>query len=134
MNTPLSLDLYLHPEKRSHSNIHSCKAFDLYGLATILIEIALWEPLVNILARQTGKDWVKRIIDAEAKDKDLALPSLIQHSTKSAFVQEIAHAAGPRFLEAIEICLNAGNDTSDEADSSVTSQQKIVDVLQSCSV
>jgi len=134
MNTPLSLDLYLHPEKRSHSNIHSCKAFDLYGLATILIEIALWEPLVNILARQTGKDWVKRIIDAEAKDKDLALPSLIQHSTKSAFVQEIAHAAGPRFLEAIGICLNAGNDTSDEADSSVTSQQKIVDVLQSCSV
>jgi hypothetical protein len=134
MNTPLSVDLYLHPEKRSHSNTHSCKAFDLYGLATILIEIALWEPLVDVLARQTGDDWVKRIMDAETKGKDLALPSLIQHSTKSAFVQEIAHAAGPKFLEAIELCLNAGNDTSEEADSSVTNQQKIVNVLRSCVV
>ncbi|KAM0719464.1 hypothetical protein Q7P37_005369 [Cladosporium fusiforme] len=134
MDAPLSTELYLHPEKRSQWNATSRKAFDLYGLATVLIEIALWEPLAQIFSRQGGEDWVKRIADAEAEGKDLALPSLIVHMTSLLAVQEITHSVGPSYCEAIKLCLMTGNDTTEEAESSVKAQQEIVNKLRSCSV
>jgi hypothetical protein len=131
----LSTTLYLHPLQRSRTSNTFRKAFDLYGLATVLLEIALWEPLVSILARQTGEDWVTRIANAENDEEDLELPSLIEHSESSTFVREVTHSVGPAFLEAIQLCLKEDDLVKEEGfDVSVHTQQQIVEKLRSCNV
>lgn len=130
--SPLSTDLYLHPEKRGRSSPGFRKAFDLYALATLLIEVAMWEPLEIVLSRQTGKPWAKLISDAESNGNDLELPSLVEHVETLAFRREVTHSVGPTFCDAIRLCFDAESSDLKELDSSIQVQQTVVDRLRSC--
>ena len=131
--TCLSAELYCHPDKRGATLLSYQKRYDLYALACLLTELALWEPLTRTFSRITEKDWEAAIRVAEAEEKTLELPSLLQTAKSTAFQQEVLHRAGPKYFEAIECCLHAAQDgPADEA--SLDAEKNVVDILRRCEV
>ncbi|KAF2725547.1 hypothetical protein K431DRAFT_290668 [Polychaeton citri CBS 116435] len=133
-DTSLYHDLYRHPAKRSHMITTYEKTHDLYALACLLTEIALWQPLVQIFTCHGGRNWTVDIEIAERDNKDLALPSMFDLSHSLAFQQEIQHAVGPRYMETIGLCLDGSKGMSREQTISMDLHQSIVEKLRSCEV
>lgn len=131
-DAPLYTELYRHPSKRGHVATGFKKRFDLYALGCLLLELALWEPLVNIISRYTEKDWFKVIVEAEASKKDVSLPSFLELVQTPAFAGEVKHAAGPSFLDSIAMCITG--DSKEDEDVSLSIQKDVVDKLRECNV
>ena len=129
-DTPLYTDLYRHPDKRDHGSTGFKKRFDLFALGSLLCELALWEPLVDVLSRHSGKDWTNAIQEAEVGRKELKLPSLLDIIQTPKFDGEISHAAGPTFCEAIHLCVHGDTGAQEEFDVSLHAQRSIVHKLQ----
>ena len=45
----ITLDLYQHPDKRSNPELRYSRAFDIYSLGCVLLEIGLWKPLSSLI-------------------------------------------------------------------------------------
>lgn len=131
-DAPLFTDLYRHPDKRGHVATGFRKRFDLYAFGCLLLELALWERLVDVVSRHFEKDWCKAIDEAETNKQDLTLPSLVETVKTPALAREVKHAAGPAFLQAIQMCIDGK--TKEEEDVSLSIQTDVVDKLRECKV
>ncbi|CAK1357755.1 unnamed protein product [Cercospora beticola] len=130
----LQSDLYRHPQKRGAVATGYRKQFDLFALGCVLTELALWEGLVTTLSRLSLEDWHKAIEDAERTKKDLKLPSLLDFWQDSQFVEDVSHAAGSRYLEAVQLCLKDPSDQTDGDEASLEVQRSVLEKLQECRV
>lgn len=131
-DTTLLADLYCHPEKRTLTKTSYQKRFDMYALGCLLVELALWEHLVNVFSRQDERDWKATITEAEAKGKDLSLPSLIDVVQTPRFCGEILHHVGPSYLEAIKLCVTRDTSSMNDQEASVDVQRTVLEMLRSC--
>ncbi|KAK1145089.1 hypothetical protein N8T08_004520 [Aspergillus melleus] len=101
---PPNADIYRHPKARGTRRKSYRKSFDLYGLGCVLLELALWRPLDQILAEAypaTGKD--KDHPDGIPTDASRA-PSLLSFQTCLPLQLLIMHGAGSVFCDAIALC------------------------------
>lgn len=53
------LDIYRHPERLSIPPPRSCKAYDIYSLGLVLVEIAKWRSLKRVYTRIAWDKYVK---------------------------------------------------------------------------
>ncbi|KAM3424869.1 hypothetical protein BST61_g6846 [Cercospora zeina] len=134
MEASLRSDLYRHPDKRGSVATGYRKRFDLFALGCVLAELALWEDLISTFSRLTAEDWHKAIEDAERTRKDLRLPSLVDFWQNPQFIEEISHAAGRRYLEAVQLCLSNAAPVAGDDDASLDTQRKVLETLQECRV
>ena len=129
-DAPLHTDLYRHPEKRGAEATGYRKRFDLFALGCVLTELALWEHLVSILSRLTKEDWSRAVAEAERDKKDLKLPSLLDVMWNPAFTNELAHAVGPHYLEAVQLCLTGRAVEDRDGDISLDVQREVAEKLR----
>lgn len=127
-------DLYRHPSKRGPVTGSYRKVFDLYALACLLTEVALWEPIIDTFSRNDEQDWTSKIKAAEDEKKDIELPSLISIAESAAFTQDVVHAVGSRYLEAIQLCLSSIEDAKDNDETSIGLQRSIGEKLRQCKI
>lgn len=110
---PLS-DLYRHPHAQFGEWRNSYrKAYDIYSLGVILIEIALWEPIENILgfkdlARLEPKK-LRGIRDGllGVTDDDVGLDCCEAIGASPDLLMKIANQCGDSYRDVVEICLEA---------------------------
>jgi hypothetical protein len=91
--TAADRDLYRHPNARGQARQSFQMRFDMYGLACVLTELALWKRLEDVL--QNYCSWTAQ----------QALPSLNELFGDAGFQDELSFHVGPKFIRAIELCL-----------------------------
>jgi hypothetical protein len=93
--TAANRDLYRHPSARGQARQNFQMRFDMYGLACVLTELALWRQLEDVLQKHCS--WAAQE----------ALPSLNVLFGDAGFQEELSFHVGPKFIKAIELCLAA---------------------------
>jgi hypothetical protein len=91
--TATNRDLYRHPSARGQARQNFQMRFDMYGLACVLTELALWKRLEDVLQKYCS--WTAQ----------QALPSLNELFGDARFQDELSFHVGPNFIRAIELCL-----------------------------
>lgn len=114
--TATNRDLYRHPNARGESRQTFQTRFDMYGLACLLVELALWKRLEDILPKYHS--WTVQ----------QPIPSLNDLFGHAKFQAELAFHVGPNFIKAIELCLS----TSKVQEEGCMMEAKVLDALHSC--
>ncbi|OGM45875.1 hypothetical protein ABOM_006045 [Aspergillus bombycis] len=100
----LGADQYRHPKARGAHRKSYRKAFDLYALGCVLLELALWKPLATILAETyPATDEDRRRSNGSPTNGDRA-PSLLSFQTCTSLQVLVMHFAGSMFRDAIALC------------------------------
>ncbi|KAL6718976.1 hypothetical protein ACLMJK_003211 [Lecanora helva] len=133
------LELYRHPSAQGPVRSNFSKAFDLFALGCVLLEIALWKDLGEILKSLIAQD---RNINVRENQQPIDVSGnsewnrimagkdylLVQDQGKDP--ADVAFYAGDTFWEVILLCLHAPTDNPDDGDLEV--QKLIVDKLKDC--
>lgn len=114
-------DIYRHPKARGQGRESFQRVFDLYGLACILVELALWERLSDILRRH-------------ADDAASSPTELHELCGEPGFTDELEHHLRPEYLEAIGLCLGSHGTNEDDGDDSTYMEAGILDKLRTCTL
>jgi hypothetical protein len=120
--TATDRDLYRHPNARGQARQSFQMRFDMYGLACVLTELALWKRLENVLRKYCS--WTAQ----------QALPSLNELFGDADFQDELSFHVGPKYIRAIELCLatprssGLGQGGGDEG----LIETGVLDALRSC--
>jgi len=125
-------DLYRHPAARGASRQEFKKRFDMYALACVLTELALWKPLDQILADHASDHEDGRSKEAEHGTSVTHVSSLCDVVISTKFIEEILHCIGPGYLEAIKLCLGMQPSRSDEEEASLRVQGAVLRQLRLC--
>ena len=131
----LEWDLYRHPSAQGPARSNFNKSFDLFALGCILLEIALWTSLKEILLKhvlENGSviDEKKHINHSEWNSIDTAKHDLLCSDSTEGNSANVAFYAGETFQEVISLCLHANN--ADPDDESLETQKLIVEKLKDC--
>ena len=122
------LELYRHPEIQGVTSPKFRKAFDLFALGCVLLEVGLWSNLRFILkttcSLTPSSDHVtwNSLIQSRAQ--------LLQDIAGNRDSANIAFYAGETFKEVIALCLCAS--TEDPEDEDLETQKTVVDRLKEC--
>ena len=90
--------IYRHPSAQGPISETYIKAFDIYALGIMLIEIAYWKPFAKIIEKLTGKEKVSAKLMASVRK------SLLE-DTPTGFLQNIRFRVGNDFATAVGHCL-----------------------------
>lgn len=100
----LGADQYRHPRARGAHRKSYRKAFDLYALGCVLLELALWKPLAAILAETyPATDYDRRHSNGSPMN-GARVPSLLSFQTCTSLQVLVTHFAGSMFCDAIALC------------------------------
>ena len=143
-------DLYRHPEAQGVVRLSFKKIYDLYALGCVLLEVALWQSLEDILfdagnvEEKPAEAAENSNLQQEAHLKWTAIirgkQLLIEKEINASIFDKIAYHAGDKYRDAVQMCLLAGmstqtsEDDDDESEESIQTQLDIVRVLGQCNV
>jgi hypothetical protein len=132
-DTPLLMDLYRHPKSRGIHRQSYQKQFDLYGLGCLLLELALWKPLVEIAALSHGIE-IQEILDAkDSENYDVQFPSFLNFELNEKLLMLVEHSAGYTFCEAVKICFSAESLTGGAGtNTTLGAQKQVLEHLRRC--
>lgn len=151
-------NLYRHPALLRRDRESFQKAFDLYALGCVLIEIGLWTSLTTVLLhflrkeKTVAKSLTTRIpsTDLVYKDKseiaelNLSRAKLIRGIGAGSIGEALKFAAGRRFADVVQVCLSAGDvtkgsdddnedeDEEDDDDGCIDVELGILESLRNC--
>lgn len=113
-------DLYRHPDALGRSDIRSKKSWDIYSLGVVLIEIAFWKPLTNLL------DLHVRQKHAWSRLRKVRATLLSEDSLNSVGVE-----IGERYRDVVRRCITGGTllgvpESADESDPEVGAEMQQV--------
>ena len=100
-----SHDLYSHPDLLQFRTRRSRKCHDMYSLGLILVEIALWRPIEDIVGIEVRRSQLLQISQAMAR-----LPE-----SENSLGSELAARVGDRYLEVVKSCVSSENDNGPAA-------------------
>lgn len=137
-------DLYRHPSAQGPARSGFRMSFDLFATGCVLLEIALWANLKDILeslpqqSANIGTGEKSEIAADRSRSGNFSRGAqlnrgkdyLLEHS-KSEDPADVAFHAGESFMEVIRLCLHAHDDNSDDEDLEI--QKLVVDKLKGCS-
>jgi hypothetical protein len=120
--TATNRDLYRHPNARGQARQNFQMRFDMYGLACVLTELALWKRLEDVLRKYCS--WTAQ----------QALPSLNELFGDAGFQDELSFHVGPKFIRAIELCLATPRSSGlgQEGGDGGLIETGVLDALKSC--
>ena len=120
--TAANRDLYRHPSARGQARQNFQMRFDMYGLACMLTELALWRRLEDVL--QKYYSWTAQ----------QALPSLNGLFGDAGFRDELSFHVGPKYIRAIELCLATPRSSGigQEGGGGGLIETGVLDALRSC--
>ncbi|KAL8878254.1 MAG: hypothetical protein Q9198_003895 [Flavoplaca austrocitrina] len=91
----LQRNIYRHPERWDYPKESFSKIHDIYSLGVVLLEIGLWEPIINFDGKKGGESLKEHYPNAHAtKDR------LVRHATK-----RLGFYAGEKYQELVLKCL-----------------------------
>ena len=142
------IDLYRHPRAQGEARPSFQKAFDIYALGCVLLEIALWTGLRDVLlqAANEGEAQAESGPVAEGKRPDhkpgekehlmwtgiiAEKERLIDTQRTTRIFDQVAFCAGETYREVVKRCLMAGHDVDedDDIEASVEAEIGIVKLL-----
>jgi hypothetical protein len=98
-------DIYRHPSAHGGNTQGYRKTFDLYSLGVLLIEIAFWQPIADILAIPNIKE-ARPSVTRNVRDRLLKT----KNSTDTRdYLSEVRSSMGNRYWEATSSCLQASD-------------------------
>ncbi|KAJ2987092.1 hypothetical protein NUW58_g4695 [Xylaria curta] len=106
-DTELETDLYRHPQARGLNRETFQKRFDMYAMACIFIELAMWKPLVEVFSSYTSRGLEDIISIAQSSNEIIELPSLEQLFKNDDAVKALAYHSGEIVLEVIRTSFSA---------------------------
>lgn len=108
------------------------KRFDLYAFGCILLELALWQRLVDIQSSYTSQGLTKVIADATNSNAEIDLPSLLEFPSQAEKTEAVKHLSGESFMEAIKLSLSMDTVADEDPDVSLKIQQAVLASLRQC--
>ena len=141
IDTTPEIDLYRYPQARAPVRAKFCKAFDVYSLGCVLLELALWTPLSSLAGKSNLEaDNATYSNNMPINDIPLLPGSTFGEAAGSSvhfyheFVKrEIAFKAGRTFQEVIDVCLRREPASQfDQDDFSLALQKALVEKLSTC--
>ena len=136
------LELYRHPLAQGPARSNFNKSFDLFALGCVLLELALWRSLKDILS-ETGLHACNHRIKDESRlsqsgygrslewmQINEAKARVLQNDQTGGQLADVAFHAGEIFKEVILLCLYASNNNADDEDLEV--QKLVVEKLKEC--
>ncbi|RYP49838.1 hypothetical protein DL768_004530 [Monosporascus sp. mg162] len=127
-DTELETDLYRHPRARGLNRETFQKRFDMYALACLIVELVMWEPLVDVFSLYVTQGLKKSIDIAQSWNEVIKLPSLKDLFEKEDVVKILRYQAGEAILEVIKTCFSAKKAKEGE-DGLLTDQTGVVERL-----
>ena len=134
------MDLYRHPQAQGVARSSFRKIYDLYALGCVLLEIACWSSLQNLLfhAGNTTKSSVQPRSTANANEqihlKWVAIlrgkERLLDKEKCKSILEQVAFHAGDNYRTVVEHCFRAGETYDEDDETSVNSQINIVKMLE----
>ena len=134
------MDLYRHPSSQGPARSNFRKAFDLFALGCVLLEIALWTKFRTILLRDFDKlgnaSSDKNHQYTDHKTSEWSRINAAKHwlllEGRKATLKDVAFHVGESFRDVISLCLQAPDD--DPNDEDLETQRLIVEKIKRCSV
>lgn len=90
--------IYRHPNAQGHISESFIKAYDIYALGLVLMEIAYWKPLAKIFEKSVGG---KKISSSLLK----TVRASVLDDTPTGFLQNVRFRMGSRFASVISECI-----------------------------
>lgn len=129
----LYTELYRHPASRGVGRETYQKRFDMYSLGCVLVELAMWEQLVDVQSRYTERNWRQEIDKASDTNDNMDLLSMAGLVQEKDPRQVLKHRVGDRIYEVIERCLTIEK-TEVEDHTMLDTQMYVVKVLSEVSI
>ncbi|CAG8983808.1 hypothetical protein HYALB_00006774 [Hymenoscyphus albidus] len=155
-------DLYRHRDLLKPDRSSFRKAFDLYALGCVLVEVGLWQNLTTILLhflrneKMNGGSFpcrppVQRLDYAnkyEMAEVNKSNSRLLKETGVGSILAALEFAAGRRYAEAVSLCLKAGDraksskgldsddglDEFEDDDRCLSIEIDVLDMLKSCKI
>lgn len=131
-DTELAADLYRHPQARGAARERYQKRFDMYALGCVLIEIALWQRLLDVKTTYINPSLPQAIKEAVVSNKDIDLPSFLDLSSQTDLVKGLTHCSGETLVEAVCLSFSMEKVVASEGDVSLDNQQALIKKLHQC--
>ncbi|CZR64754.1 uncharacterized protein PAC_14653 [Phialocephala subalpina] len=110
--------LYRHPDRRMPERKGHRKIHDLYSLGVVLLEIGLWQSIVDIV---------------QGKSKQVSSPETVRYKIQAAVSDRLSHYVGKTYQAAVNVCLDSdfGVELDDRQESRLARafQKKVVDEI-----
>ena len=104
VTTLLDADVYKHPDTRGQLRARFRKRFDMYALGCVLIELCMWQELLDIFTWPEFLDLRSKIEFAKECEEDIPLPALTDRLPEIR--KEVAYQAGDSFCAAVLACFD----------------------------
>lgn len=151
-------DLYRHRDLLKADRASFRKAFDLYALGCVLVEIGLWQNLTTVLLHFLRREKtsygtpsrppIQRLEYSnkqEMADVNKARGRLLRETGVGSIRETLEFAAGQRYAEAVSLCLAAGDenktldddneiDEFEDDDRCLDLEIEVLDKLKSCKI
>ena len=145
------VDLYRHPQAQGAGRSSFKKAYDLFALGCVLLEVALWTNLCEILHQTTNTSGIPSKIGIPAHVNTTSNgrrplhtfhvgnpkgnQCLLNKDENAGILDRVAFHAGDKYRTAVEMCLHAGTtihaaDEDNDPETSVETQLAIVKLLE----
>lgn len=132
------LELYRHPSAQGPARSNFNKAFDLFALGCVLLEIALWTDLQEIFKSISAQDPRNGVSEKQSAARSGKSDWAEINAGKDYLLMKdqkgdpanVAFYAGDTFWEVILLCLHAPVDNLDDEDLEI--QKLIVERLKEC--
>ena len=134
------MDLYRHPQAQGVARPSFKKLYDLYSLGCVLLEIACWSSLENLLfhAENATEPSLQPRSTASANEqahlKWVAIlrgkERLLDKEKCKGILEQVAFHAGDKYRTVVEHCFRAGESYNEDDETSVNSQINIVKLLE----
>ena len=131
--TELLAELYRHPDARGSLRQTYQKRFDMYALGCVLIELAMWESLVDLHSRLASKDLRAAFTLAATANDVVEVPSMQDLINGSQVAEAIQHQVGETFVDAVMTCLTMER-IEDAEETGMNDQVTVVEKLAKCQV
>lgn len=94
-----SRDVYRHPNAQGPTSSSFIKAYDIYALGIMLLEIAYWKPFSKIIEKLIGSSKVSAILMKNIRTSLLT-------DTPTGFIQNVRFRMGNHFASVVAVCLS----------------------------
>ncbi|KAK0665955.1 prion-inhibition and propagation-domain-containing protein [Cercophora samala] len=134
-DTELEADLYRHPDARGQGRETYQKRFDMYSLGCIILELVMWQPLVDIFAEfLPGNPNLKDLIRAaEESNEVIDLPDLHELFEQEGAVRKFRFLAGEVVLGVVRTCFGMERKKMED-EGLLTEQMEVVERLGWCRI
>lgn len=116
INRAINLNIYRHPEDKSHSANRDSSTdirFDLYGLALVLLEVGLWTPISDLYKQKYS------LADFKLRIEKLWIPKL-------------AAKCGSAYMRVVQTCLRCADDVEEAKLTTDALYERLLERLRLC--